>query len=144
MANEALRTSQLGIVTTLANTDRVVVLTNPATSAQTQTITVTNLALSAANQIPYANSSVAGTVKVGAGLSMSINGVLSAPLPLATNTSVGVVQPDSSNNISIGANGTISLHITGPYANDSNAASHSIAIGQLYYNSNGTVQIRLS
>jgi hypothetical protein len=115
MANEALRTSQLGIVTTLANTDRVVVLTNPATSAQTQTITVTNLALSAANQIPYANSSVAGTVKVGAGLSMSVNGVLSAPLV-----------------------------VLGPYANDAAASSAGIPLKGLYYNNSGSLQIRLT
>jgi hypothetical protein len=44
MANDAKRTSQLGITTTLSNSDRVVVLTNPNTAAQTQTITVTNFA----------------------------------------------------------------------------------------------------
>jgi len=44
MANDAKKTSQLGIATTLSANDRVVVLTNPASSAQTQTITITNFA----------------------------------------------------------------------------------------------------
>jgi len=144
MTNDAKRTSQLGIVTTLSANDRVVVLTNPASAAQTQTIPVSNFVNSAMQFIPIANSSKLGLISGGPGILISANGQLTAPLPLATNTSVGVVQPASNNNISIGANGTISLNITGPYANDSNAASHSIAIGQLYYNSNGTVQIRLS
>lgn len=44
MANDAKKTSQLGVATTLSANDRVVVLTNPASSAQTQTITITNFA----------------------------------------------------------------------------------------------------
>lgn len=51
MANDAKKTSQLGIATTLSANDRVVVLTNPAASAQTQTITLTNFANSIIDKV---------------------------------------------------------------------------------------------
>lgn len=59
MANDAKKTSQLGIATTLSANDRVVVLTNPASSAQTQTITVTNFANSIIDKVqnPIPNTS---------------------------------------------------------------------------------------
>lgn len=114
MTNDARRTSQLGIATTLSANDRVVVLTNPATSAQTQTISVYNFANSIANSIPIANATSLGVFKVGPGLAMASNGVLSAPLT-----------------------------IYGPYSNDSNASANGVAVGSLYYNVTGSVQIRL-
>jgi len=72
MANDAKKTSQLGIATTLSANDRVVVLTNPAASAQTQTVTVNNFI----NSLRYANASVSGVVKVGTGLSINATGFL--------------------------------------------------------------------
>jgi len=51
MANDAKKTSQLGIATALSANDRVVVLTNPASTAQTQTITVTNFANSIIDKV---------------------------------------------------------------------------------------------
>jgi hypothetical protein len=107
MTGQTVKTSNLGITTTLSANDRVVVLTNPASSAQTQTIAANNFVSSVANLIPYANASSAGVFKVGAGLSMSVGGVLSAPVSLATNTSVGVIKGDS--NTVIISNGTISV-----------------------------------
>jgi hypothetical protein len=141
MTNDAKRTSQLGISTTLQSNDRVVVLTNPASSAQTQTIAVNNFASAIVNILPIANTTAVGVISAGPGISIAANGQLTAPMPLATNTAVGVVR--TGNNISVDANGTISINLTGPYANDSVAATNSIPLRGLYYNSNGTVQIRL-
>jgi len=95
MTGQTVKTSNLGITTTLSANDRVVVLTNPASSAQTQTITANNLASSIVGLTPYANASNAGVFKVGAGLSINVNGVLSAPVSPATTNSPGVVQPDN-------------------------------------------------
>ena len=93
MSNDAVRTSQLGITTTLANTDRVVVLTNPTTAAQTQTVALTTLATTlASNVMPIANSTQLGVIKIGAGLAVAANGVVTAPLPIATPTNLGVVK----------------------------------------------------
>jgi hypothetical protein len=108
MANESVKTSNLGITTTLSANDRVVVLTNPATSAQTQTITLNNFAFSVAGSIPYANVTNAGVFKVGGGLAMSVGGVLTAPVSLATSSSPGVVQGDG-NTVIIDSNGNITV-----------------------------------
>jgi hypothetical protein len=63
MATSARRTSQLGVTTTLAVDDRVVVLTNPAntTIANTQTITIANFIDSVGGGLPgpYADDTVA-------------------------------------------------------------------------------------
>lgn len=78
MANDSKRVSQLGITTTLsANTDRVVVLTNPSTSPATQTINVNNFVTAVANLLPLANGSSAGVIKVGNNLSINASGYLS-------------------------------------------------------------------
>ena len=107
MANDAIKTSQLGIVTTLSSNDRVVVLTNPASSAQTQTISLANFANSlVANAFPIANSTQLGVIKVGAGLSIAANGVLTAPMPVANTSSYGVIKVG--NNLSINATGYLS------------------------------------
>lgn len=46
MANDARSIANLNVVTTLSSTDRVVVLTNPNTTANVQTITTSNFAAS--------------------------------------------------------------------------------------------------
>jgi hypothetical protein len=74
MANDAKKVSQLGITTTLSANDRVVVLTNPASSAQTQTITLSNLIGNSASL--RANTSSYGVVKIGSGLSVNATGFL--------------------------------------------------------------------
>jgi len=142
MTNDAKRTSQLGIVTTLNANDRVVVLTNPDSAAQTQTVSVNTVIGTIANALPIATNTTLGVVYAGPGISISANGQLVAPLPLATQYVAGIIK--IGNNISYDSNSTISITLHGPYANDSNAASHSVSVGGLYYNSNGTVQIRLS
>jgi len=84
MSNDARKVSNLNITTTLSSNDRVVVLTNPSSFAQTQTIALSDFV--------YSFSSI----------------------------------------------------ISGPYANDSVANTANLPIGSLYYNSNGSVQIRLT
>jgi hypothetical protein len=66
MSNDAKRTSQLGIATTLSSTDRVVVLKTGA-SQNTQTITTPNLMKALANTIPgpYASDAIANSAGVG-------------------------------------------------------------------------------
>lgn len=69
MADNAKKISELVIATTLASTDRVVVLTSPASSANVKTITTANFANSVAakfitNAYPVSNTSpgVAGQI----------------------------------------------------------------------------------
>jgi hypothetical protein len=107
MTNDAKRTSQLGIVTTLSANDRVVVLTNPATTAQTQTVAVSNFVNSAVSFIPIANTSTLGLVSAGPGVSVAANGQLTAPITIATPYVVGVVKPDGTT-ITVNSNGVIS------------------------------------
>ena len=79
MANDAKRTSQLTVTTALANTDRLVVLTNPASSAQTQTITVNNFIYKTINNFPIANTTQRGVVRVdGTTITITANGTLSS------------------------------------------------------------------
>jgi len=64
MSNDAKKVSELGIASTLSANDRVLVLTNPDSAANAQTITVTNLANKLANTfIPIANGTTLGVIK---------------------------------------------------------------------------------
>lgn len=74
MSNDAKKISSLAIATTLSANDRVVVLTNPASSPSVRTITVNNLTSS----IRYANTTAAGVVKVGNNLSVNSTGFLNS------------------------------------------------------------------
>jgi len=82
MANDSKKVSQLTVSTGLSANDRLVVLTNPTTSAQTKTISVRNLV---ANSLTTANSSALGVVKIGSGLSALSNGTISV-LPEVAGT----------------------------------------------------------
>jgi hypothetical protein len=77
MSNDAKKTSQLDITTTLSNNDRVVVLRTSGTLA-TQTITANNLAIGLANVFPIASSISAGVIKVGNNLTINATGYLNA------------------------------------------------------------------
>lgn len=114
MSNDAKKTSQLGVTTGLTVNDRVVVLTSPAGSAQTQTISVGNLFGNSnfGTVARIANSSVAGVIKIG-------------------------------NNLSANNTGHLKVNLTGPYANDSAANTAGVALNALYYDSSGSVKIRL-
>jgi hypothetical protein len=81
----------------------VLVLTNPNTSANVQTITVRNLT----TYLPIANSTVPGVIKIGPGLSVAANGTVTAPLPVASGDVTGVVKIGSG--INVDANGVISV-----------------------------------
>jgi hypothetical protein len=123
MANDSKRVSELSIATSLANTDRVVVLTDPSGSANVKTITLGNLGSSlAANGFPIANSTQLGVFKVGDGLSIAANGVLTAPLPVANTSAYGVVK--IGNNLSVNATGFLS------------ATSQAVNTGNIYFTDN--------
>jgi len=124
MTGQTVKTSNLGITTTLSANDRVVVLTNPASAAQTQTIAANNFASGLMGVSPYANSTNAGVFKVGAGLAMAANGVLTAPVSLATSSSPGVVQGDG-NTITIYSNGVMVVSLSS-YSNVVNASSYTV------------------
>jgi MinD-like ATPase involved in chromosome partitioning or flagellar assembly len=104
MSNDAKRVSQLGITAALANTDRVVVLTNPESSAQTQTISVNNFIKATSNNLLIANTSQRGVVQVdGVTINTAANGMLSvvgisnaAPETAISNGTPGFISYDSS------------------------------------------------
>ena len=81
MANDSRRVSQLGITTTVSANDRVVVITNPATAAQTQTIALNNFINSISNAFPTANSTQLGVVKGGGNnIFIDTSGVISTSI----------------------------------------------------------------
>ena len=130
MANDSKRVSQLGVTTALANTDRVVVLTNPGSaSANLQTITITNFGIQTANALPRANSSQFGLIKVGSGLAVS-NGVLS------TNNTANILLIEVSGNPIITTNKNSDISITG---NNSGVNITSNNYAQMVYSQDGSL-----
>jgi len=104
MANDTRKVSQLGITTTLSANDRVVVLANTVGNVQTKTITLTNFT----NKLSTANSSSLGVVKIGSGINVDANGVVSVSyLTAANSSSLGVVKIGSG--INVDANGVVSV-----------------------------------
>ena len=81
MANDTKRISELSVVTSLSANDRLVVLTNPTTAAQTQTIALKNLVI---NAMSYANTTAAGVVKVGNNLTINATGYLTLANSIST------------------------------------------------------------
>lgn len=70
-----MRISELGVPSSVTANDRVVVLTSPGTPIiNVQTITLTNFGKSLAqNNFPIANTTQAGIVRVGDGVSVDSN-----------------------------------------------------------------------
>jgi len=137
MSNDSKRVSQLTVTTTLAQDDRVVVLSNPNGLADAKTITAHNFANSLVNNIiPTANSTQLGVIKVGAGLAVTDSGVLSAPLPIGTKSVTGVVKVGD--NINVNQNGLISI----PIANSTQLGVIKVGIdGGLSVNSSGSISV---
>jgi hypothetical protein len=115
MSNDAKKVSELSISSGLSANDRIVVLTNPTTSAQTQTISVSNLFGNSkfSNTATVANTTAAGIIKVG-------------------------------RNLSINATSFLNVTLLGPYANDAAANTANVQINSLYYDASGNVKIRLT
>lgn len=109
MSNDSKKLSELLIATTLSANDRVVMLTNPDSAANAHTIKLTNFGASLANNMPVANSTQLGVIKIGAGLAVAANGTVTAPLPIASATVTGVVKIGS--NINVDADGIISVNL---------------------------------
>ena len=152
MANDSKRVSELGITTSVSANDRLVVLTNPNTSAQTQTITVGNLGYSLTqNVIPIANATQLGIIKIGDGLVVGANGVVTAPIPIASTVQTGVVK--IGNGINVNANGVISVNLNQdtdftnvtsnviPIANNTYSLGNSSMQWKSLYVSNNTIYI---
>jgi hypothetical protein len=72
---------------------------------------------------------------------INIANTITSNLPIA-NSSVKGLSATGKNLTA--ANGVYSVSVTGPYANDSAANSAGVANGSLYYDSTGTVKIRLA
>jgi hypothetical protein len=66
MSNDSKKTSQLTITTTLSANDRVVVLTNPGASAQTQTIALSDFGVGLIPG-PFTSDTTAGANSVNVG-----------------------------------------------------------------------------
>lgn len=111
----ATKISELNAANTISANDLIVVVSDPAGSPSTRKITANNFANSVSYLIPHASNAQVGVVKIGTGLSIDANGTVS---------SVYVVP-------------------TGPYADDAAANTAGIPINGLYYDSTGTVKIRL-
>lgn len=98
--------TELTATTTIANTDVLVVVTDPAGSPTTKKITANNLINSLANvinrQLPYANSSSNGTIKVGTGLYINATGSVSVNSAALGNTDLTVNNATISTKIKIG------------------------------------------
>lgn len=62
-------------------------------------------------------------------------------LPYANSSSRGTIK--TGNNFSVNATGFINMTVTGPYTNDAAASAGGVRVGYLYYDSTGTVKIRL-
>lgn len=87
------KVSELNAITSVANSDLLMVVHDPSGSPSTNKVTLSNLGTSITAALKTANSTIAGTIKVGSGLAIS-NGVLSANtlsiLP-SSNTNEGYV-----------------------------------------------------
>lgn len=106
MADNSKKISELPIASNVASTDRVLVLRTPASNASVRTVTVQTL-ISSLTELAYANSSVAGIVKVGNNLSINATGHLNVVdwLSYANDSVAGTVKVG--NNLSVNATGYI-------------------------------------
>ena len=108
MTDNSKKVSQLPIAANAESTDRILILRTPSGNASVRTITLDNLTAS----IRYANTTVAGLIKVGNNLSINATGFLGAVVPesIIANTSVaGSVKVG--NNLSINATGFLSVNV---------------------------------
>jgi hypothetical protein len=86
MTDNSKKLSELPQATTLAKTDRVVILRDPSGSASARTITVNNFT----NSLRYSSDSESGVIKVGNNLTINATGYLNAvniASSVANNTS---------------------------------------------------------
>jgi hypothetical protein len=82
MADNSKKLSELPTASNAASSDRVLILRDPAGSPSTRTISLDNLTSS----IRYANTTLAGVVKVGNNLTINATGYLNAEAGGAANT----------------------------------------------------------
>jgi hypothetical protein len=151
MANDAKKVSELAVTTTLSANDRVVILSNPSSAANTKTITATNFAnsLITSNIIPTASNTQLGVIKVDGTTITVSNGVISV------TTTTGAFNPNfttNTGNVLVGMTQTGNYTKTGKicyfrtYMNFANVSSFADGSGQyqitLPFPSIATISIR--
>jgi len=106
MANDAKKVSELAVTTTLSANDRVVILSNPSSAANTKTITVANFANNlTANNATYLGG-VVSTSYVNTAGAYTISGVHTHSANVIINASLSV------NNYILSQNGATSAYAT--------------------------------
>lgn len=134
MAIKSRRFSELPVTDTLVSTDRVLVLTNATGNgaAVTKTAAITDLVAAASNpSLPTANSTNLGCIKIGDGLEIDANGVVTAPINLANTSAPGAVTIGKG--LAINANGVVSLAVrTVPTSAIATGTKGETAIDQQY------------
>jgi len=106
MANDAKKVSELAVTTTLSANDRVVILSNPSSAANTKTITVANFANNlTANNATYLGG-VVSTSYVNTAGTYTISGVHTHSANVIINASLSV------NNYILSQNGATSAYAT--------------------------------
>jgi hypothetical protein len=106
MANDAKKVSELAVTTTLSANDRVVILSNPSSAANTKTITVANFANNlTANNTSYLGG-VLSTSYVNTAGAYTISGVHTHSANVIINASLSV------NNYILSQNGATSAYAT--------------------------------
>ena len=106
MANDAKKVSELAVTTTLSANDRVVILSNPSSAANTKTITVANFANNlTANNATYLGG-VVSTSYVNTAGAYTISGVHTHSANVIINASLSV------NNYVLSQNGATSAYAT--------------------------------
>jgi len=109
MATGPKTLSQLPIASSIAGSDRILVLSNPATVPNTVTVTTNTFAASIASQMPVANTLTAGIVIIGNTLTVNtVGGIQVNTNLLLTNLVVNTITTTtgSSANLTIDPDGT--------------------------------------
>ena len=98
MSNSAKKISDLTSATTLASTDKVVVLTNPGTTANVQTITLGNMVnnLTAANIVTLSTTSIISPSGSGANIVIDPDGVADVVFSACTEVFINSSAPTTS------------------------------------------------
>jgi hypothetical protein len=131
MSNSSKKISDLTSVTTLASTDKVVVLTNPGTTANVQTITLGNMVnnLSAANIATLSTTSIISPAGSGANIVIDPDGTADVIFTTATevfiNSVLGTTSPTTGALVVAGGVGANSVWVNN-YVTVGNSSTNAV------------------
>ena len=131
MSNSSKKISDLTSVTTLASTDKVVVLTNPGTTANVQTITLGNMVnnLSAANVATLSTTSIISPAGSGANIVIDPDGTADVIFTTATevfiNSVLGTTSPTTGALVVAGGVGANSVWVNN-YVTVGNSSANAV------------------